>query len=174
MNLGADLADGVVLLDGVANGEAFRQVQRHWLLQVNVLAGFTGGDGDQRVPVGRGGDDDGVQVWLLQHLTEVSEALAGVFELLHHGVAAGLPGIARGGDNDVRLAGAGAEVGSAHAATANQADVDAAVRAGLGPGSGLRSGSEVRGGEADGGDGGGLFEEGAAGERVVLIHAGRL
>ena len=109
-------------------------------------------------------DDDSVKVWLLEHLAEVSIAFAGVLELLHDGIAAGLPGIASGGNYNVGLAGAGAEIGAAHAAAADQADVDAAVRAGLGPGGRLCGGDEVRGGEPDGGDGGGLFQEGAAGE----------
>ena len=170
VDLRADLADGVVLLDGVADGEALRQVQRHRLLQVDVLAGFAGGDGDERVPVRRRGDDDGIQIGLLQHLAEVAVAFAGILELLHHGIAAGLPGIAGGGDDDIGLFGAGAEVGAAHAAAADEADVDAAVGAGLGPGGRLRTGGKVRRGEADGGDGGSLLQEGPAGERVVLIH----
>ena len=91
MDLGADLADALVLLHGVADGEAFGQVQRHRLLQVDVFAGLAGGNRDERVPVGRGGDDDGVEVRLLQHLAEVAVAFAGVLELLDDGVAAGIP-----------------------------------------------------------------------------------
>ena len=62
MDLGADLADALVSVDGVAHGKALRQVQRHRLLQVKVLAGFARGDGLQRMPVRRRGDDDGVEV----------------------------------------------------------------------------------------------------------------
>ena len=120
--------------------------------------------------MGRGGNDNDVEVRLLQHLAEVAVALASILELLHDRVAAGRPDIAGGGDNDIRLAGASAEVGAAHAATADEANVDAAVRAGLGPGGRLRGGSEVGGGKPNGGDGGSLLEEGAAGERAMLVH----
>ena len=144
VNLRADLADDVVLLDGVADGEALCQVQRHRLLEVNVLACLASGDGDQRMPVRRGGDDHGVKVRLLQHLAEVAIALAGVLELLHHSIAPGFPRIARGGDDDIGLAGASAEVSAAHAAAADQAEVDTAVGAGFGPGCRRRGASKVR------------------------------
>jgi hypothetical protein len=39
MNLSADLADDVVPFHGVADRQAFAQVQRHRFLQINVLAG---------------------------------------------------------------------------------------------------------------------------------------
>ena len=163
----------VVLLDGVADGEAFRQVQRHRLLEVNVFAGLAGGNRDEGMPVGRGGDDDGVEVRLLQQFAEVGVAFAGVLELLHHGVPAGLPDIAGAGDDDIRMFGACAQVGPAHAAAADEAKVDAAVRAGCGPGTRPRGSGEVGCGEPDGGDGGSLLQEGTAADSAVLIHGGQ-
>jgi hypothetical protein len=120
--------------------------------------------------MGRGGDDDGVEVRLLQHFTEVAIAFAGVLELLHHRVSARGPGVTSGGNDDVGLLGASAEVGAAHAAAADEADVNAAVRAGLWAATRLRGSDKVRGGEAEGGKRGGLSEEGAAGDGVVPIH----
>src|ERR1019366_9408965 len=112
VNLRADLADAVVLPDGIAHGKAFGQVARHRLLQVEVLAGLARGDCQERVPVGRSGDDHGVKVLLGEHLAEVAVALAGALELLDHRLAVRVPDIAGGGDYDVGLAGAGGKIGA--------------------------------------------------------------
>ena len=45
---------------------------RHGLLAVDVLAGLHGGDGDGRVPVVGGGDQDGVDVLAVEHLPIVA------------------------------------------------------------------------------------------------------
>ena len=172
MDLGANLADGVALPDCIADSKAFRQVQRHRLLQIDVLARLAGGDGDQRVPVWRSGNDNRVEVFLLQHLAEIAVAFASVFELLHHRVAAGFPGIAGAGDDHIGLTRAGAEIGAPHAAATDEAEVNAAVRAGLGQGGRLSGGGKVRRGETNGGDGGSFFEKSAAGKRAVLVHGG--
>ena len=71
--LGADLADAVVFLDGVADGQAFGQVQRHRLLQVDVLAGFAGRDGLQGMPMRGRGNDHGVELLVLQQLAVILE-----------------------------------------------------------------------------------------------------
>ena len=91
---------------------------------------------------------------VLKEPTNGSEAL-----LLE--VAASRPRIAGAGDDGVRMFCAGGQVGAAHAAAADEADVNAAARAGLGPGGRLRSDSKVGGGKPDGGDGGDLFRKGA-------------
>lgn len=93
---------------------------------------------------------------------------------MNDGVATGSPDVTGGGDDNVGLAGAGAEVGAAHAAAADKAEVDAAVGAGRAPAGGLRGSDKVRGGDAEGGKGGGLSEEGTAGDRVGLIHGGKV
>src|ERR1035441_8050122 len=85
-----------------------------------------------------------------------------------------VPHIAGGGDDDIRLAGAGCEVGAPEVAAADNAQVNAAVRAGAGLRGWLSSGSKVRRGETDGGDGGGLFQEGSASQGDALLLAAHL
>src|SRR5271157_3322909 len=53
-------------LQGLGNGVS------HGLLDINVLAGLHGGDGDGRVPMVGGGDADGIDVFAVQHLTIVA------------------------------------------------------------------------------------------------------
>ena len=72
------------------------------------------------------------------------------------------------------MAGAGGEVGAAHAAAADDAEVNAAVRAGLALGVGCAAADQVRRGKTDGSEGGGFLDEGATAERGALIHAGDL
>src|ERR1017187_10454910 len=170
MNLGADLADSVVFADGIADGEALGQVERHRLLQVDVLAGLAGGNRDEGVPMRRGGNDDSVEVRLLKQLTEVAVALASVLELLDDSVASRLPDVAGARDDHIGLAGAGAEVGAAHGAAADKAKGNAAIGTVCRLARGLRGSDKMRAGDAEGGKGGGLSEEGAAGKRAILVH----
>ena len=75
VDLRADLADPLMLADGVANGQALGEVQRHRLLQVEVFAGPAGIDGHQAVPVRRSADDHAVQVFALEQLAVVGVGL---------------------------------------------------------------------------------------------------
>ena len=58
------------------------------LLQIDILAGLTGGDSDQAVPVGRRGDDHGIDVRLLEQIAEVMIGFRTLLQRCHRGVAA--------------------------------------------------------------------------------------
>ena len=128
--LRAHLADAIVLLDGVAHRQALRQVQRHRLLDVEILAGLAGGDGLERVPVRQGGDDHRVEVLVLEHLPVVAVSAAGGLEPFDGRFEPVLVHIASRGDDHVRMRGAVAQVDPAHVAAADQAEVNPAVRSG--------------------------------------------
>ena len=83
--LAADLEDAAGGLDGVGERAAFGDGQRRGLLQVDVLAGADGVDGDERVPVVGGADDDGVDVLVGEELVIVGvagDAVVGLAGLL--------------------------------------------------------------------------------------------
>ena len=61
-------------VDGVAHGAPLGDGQRRRLLQVDVLAVLHRGDRDQRVPVIRRADDDGVDVLVGEQLAVVGVA----------------------------------------------------------------------------------------------------
>ena len=67
----ADLHDLVVALRGVDHLPAFPHGVRRGLLDVDVLAGLQRPDGRERVPVVRHGDDDGVDVLVVEDAAEV-------------------------------------------------------------------------------------------------------
>ena len=115
----------------------------------------------------RRGNDHGVEVRGLQHLAVIGVRLARVLELGDHRIAARLPDIARGGHDDVRMFRAFVQVPPAHAAAADEAEVDSTVG---GPRRGLGPADQRPGGEAKGGDRGGRLEEGAAGEWLGRFH----
>ena len=170
VNLRADLADDTVLLHGVPHGKAFAEMERHRLLQVNVLARFARGNRQQTMPVRRRGDDHGVEVRLLEHLTEIQVAFAGGFVRLHRGFEPGIEHVARGGDDDIRLAGTDAEVDAAHAAAPDQPHVNAAVGRRLARGFGAAAERQMRRGEPEGGDRRGFLNEFAARRDVFVFH----
>ena len=63
--------DAIVFVDRLDDFFALVDCAAHRLLAPDVLAGLGGGDGDQRVPMRRGGDVDDVDVLALQHLAEI-------------------------------------------------------------------------------------------------------
>ena len=71
VDLRADLANAFVAVHRVANGEALTHMQRHRLLQIDVFASLGGRDGLEGVPMRRRGNDNRIQLLLLQHLPVV-------------------------------------------------------------------------------------------------------
>ena len=117
-------------LHRVAHGQALAQVQGHRLLQVDVLAGLAGVDRLQRVPVRRRGDDHRVDVLLREQLAVVAVGLGGLLVPAGDRLRGGLRTIAGRGDDDVGMGRAVPQVALAHAAAADQPDVDPLVRPG--------------------------------------------
>ena len=72
--LGTDLDDALVPAHGVANRGGLADAVHHGLLEIDVLAGFAGQDGDGRVPVVGGGQDDRVDLLRVEKLAEVGVA----------------------------------------------------------------------------------------------------
>ena len=73
--LRADLHDAIVLAGGLDHAAALDEIVRDGLLDVDMLAGLTGPDGGQGVPVVRRGDADGVDVAVLEDAAEVFDDL---------------------------------------------------------------------------------------------------
>ena len=69
--LGADLQDFAGGLDGVVNLEGLAEVASHRLLDIHMLAGLEGGDGNLGVPVIDGGAVDGVDVFAFENLAVI-------------------------------------------------------------------------------------------------------
>jgi hypothetical protein len=67
----ADLDPPFRALRGVVEPEALLERVRHRLLDVDVLPRFHRVDGDRRVPMVRGRDDDDVDVLVLEELAVV-------------------------------------------------------------------------------------------------------
>ena len=164
--LGADLHDAVVPPGRIDHAPALEQVVRDRFLDVDVLARLAGPDRGQGVPVVRGGDGDGGDVLVLQHLADVLDdarrlllALVDRFQRVGH---VGVVDLADGDDVHVVEDGEAADEVTAAAADAHDGEVDAFVGL-LG---GARGGG---GGEGDGGGRGGGFQELAA---VECGHGG--
>src|SRR5204862_2738000 len=68
--LHADLDDPLVVILGLDDGGSFGEVVREGLFDVDVLPCGTGGDGQRGVPVVRGADGDGVELFAGQQLLE--------------------------------------------------------------------------------------------------------
>ena len=68
---GAELKDALIAANGVNHGAAFRDGVSHGLLTVDIFPGVGGGDGDEGMPVVRGGDNDCIDVFVLKDLPEI-------------------------------------------------------------------------------------------------------
>src|SRR5262249_5062131 len=75
--LRAVLNDPLVPLRSLDAAPALGDEVTHRLLDVDVLARLAGPDSDERVPVVRRGDRDGVEVLVLERLADVFDALRG-------------------------------------------------------------------------------------------------
>src|SRR6266852_343365 len=65
------LANPVVLLYGADQLPSFKAVMRARLLHIDVFPGLTGPDGHQRVPMIGRSDGDGVDIFVLEQLTNI-------------------------------------------------------------------------------------------------------
>jgi hypothetical protein len=72
---GVKAEDALVLLHGLHHLDAFVDGAAHGLFAPDVLAGLRRHDAHQRVPVGRRGDVDDVDVVAVQHFAEIVVAL---------------------------------------------------------------------------------------------------
>ena len=78
--LGAELKDAFVAMDFFAQCPVFGQIQPHWFLHVNVLAGADGRQRGQDVPVIGCRDEESVDVFPGDNLAEV--AISGAIVVL--------------------------------------------------------------------------------------------
>ena len=149
----AGLGDDLGVAGEFAELAGFGEGMGEGFFAVDVFACGDGGFADGCVPVVRGGDDDGVDVWGGEELVEIGEgggigggvAFAGVFDL-------GGVDVAEGGGFVAEFEDAG-DVALDLAAHADEADAEFSGGRGLG--------EDWRSGEGGGGCG---FEERAAGE----------
>lgn len=158
--LAAGLQDDVVAPSRLHHLAAFGDEEAERLLAVDVLAGLAGVDGDQGVPVIGDGDDDGVDIAIVEDAAIVGVGgafLAGrVLDLLLGGVEASAIDIADGdGVADVGAEVAAALVGEAGAlvADADVGNANAFVGA-LAPQRLLLLGGELEGRDGQSGEGG--------------------
>ena len=111
--LRAVLHDAVVFPRGLDELAALEDVVAARLLDVHVLARLAGPNRQQRVPMVRRGDRDGVEILVVEHLAEVLHALGRVAAALLDRRAAGSEqpavGIDQIGDLDVLHAGEGVD-----------------------------------------------------------------
>ena len=166
----AVLDDAVVFARGLDGHAAFEGVVRERLFDVDVLAGLAGPNRTERVPEIRRGEENDIDVLVVEELAHVvrgllhptaGELLVVVHALGHHA----LVDVAEGGDLDVgalleRMH--GSDMGAAATAQADDGGADAVVGAGAG-GEGGRSDE----GGAGGGGGGVAHELAAIGALVV-------
>jgi hypothetical protein len=83
--LGVHLNDAVEAPGGGEHGLAFDDVDADWFFDVNVGAGFHGGDGGQRVPVIGGADEDNVEILFAEHFAVIAIGPRGVLRALTRG-----------------------------------------------------------------------------------------
>ena len=99
------LHDAVILAGCLDESAAFDDVVAARLLDEDVLARLAGPNGQQRVPMVRRHDGDGVERLVVEHAAEVLDALRRVAGQFLHGRAAGgeqaAVGIDQPGDLDV-------------------------------------------------------------------------
>lgn len=165
--LGADLEDLFGAANGIVDLECLAEVTGHGLLDVNVLAGLHGIDGDTGVPMIDRGAADGVDVFSFQEFSVFIVALAIAADVFFGFADAGFGDIGYGGEGDVGIGGIfflATDVGHALAANADEADDDPVICADDAAGGG-RLILAVDGGfenvcDRDGGRGrGGRFDE---------------
>ena len=150
------LDDAVVLprrLDALA---ALEHVVAARLLDVHVLAGLAGPDGDQRVPMVAGGDGDGVDFFVFECFADVLHALGRVAASLFDGSRTRLEepavGIDQMGHLDFVHLGEGVEVAATAAIDARQGNANGVVGADHAT-RGLRAGDRECRGHARSGSG---------------------
>src|SRR5262249_39475711 len=156
--------DSLVLLDGGDDGFSFADRARHGLLAPDILARLGGGDGDECVPMRRGGDVDDVDVFSCEHFAEILVAfhlgtgsLDRVLQMLFVHVT-----------NGEELAGSidGFDMAHAHAA-----DADDGAGQNFAGGRLAGASEDVTRHDREGGqrrDGG--LEEGATSEAMTFVH----
>src|SRR6185436_15748142 len=164
--LRADLHHAVGLAGGLDHEAAIADVVRGRLLDVDVLARFTGEDGHGRVPVLGRGDDHRVDLAVLEQLAEVAVGpglAAGGGDRFFQ---AGLEDVADGRDLDVLVGEEVAEVDGAEGAHADHADADPVVgRRARGASGGLPEG-QLTAGVGQGAQSGRLLEQLSAFHRL--------
>ena len=148
--LGAALDDAVVLACGFDEFAAFPDVVGDGFFHIDILTGLHGPDGGEDVPVIAGGDDDGIDGFVIHDLAEVLGGL-GVWEDLFGFVQGGGVGVAQVRDFHAGDLGHAAGIAEALAAQADGGDADGVI------GAEHAAGGEGRESE------GGLRDEGTAG-----------
>lgn len=131
--LAAVLADAIVFFYGADKLAAFEPIVRARLFHVNVLAGLTAPDGDQRMPVIGSGDGDGVDFLVLEKLAHIDVGFrartAQFFDVAETLVEDVFVDIAEGGELDAGDVREAADVILATATCAADGDADAIIRA---------------------------------------------
>ena len=135
-----------MLLDRPFHGQALGQVERHRLLQVDILARLAGIDRLQRVPVWRRCDDDRVNVLLFEQFSVVVVRFRLALVLGDGRVAPFLPHITNADDGDVVVLGTVPQISAAHPSGADQAELNLVVGARLAGPPQCFGGNKVRGG----------------------------
>lgn len=127
------LDDAVVFSGGIEGDAAFVDVVAARFFYVDVFTGLAGPDGDERMPVIRGGDGDGVDVFVFEDFADVGLGFGGgfgfvlnFFELGGEEAAIGIDEI---GDLDVFQAEVFVDVAVAAAVDSGDGDADGFVSA---------------------------------------------
>ncbi len=131
--VGADLEDLPVLPDGVPHLDGLLHREGHGLFAVDMLSGVHGGDGDGGMPVVRRGDEDRVDVLVVEKFAVVEATFGLVTRLLAGGERAVHPlliDVTDAPDGDVVVlapAEKAAQMPRTHAADADHAETYAVV-----------------------------------------------
>ena len=157
--LGADLDNALVLLGGFDHPAALLDEEAEGFLDVDVLAGGAGEHGHQPVPMVGRGDDDGVDVFVVEHLAEVGVSFRVCRRRVRRRDPCAAEGFGDAGDLDIGLLDEGRGEDPADEADADDADVDAFI----GP-------EDATGGER-GQAHGAAGDKRAAGHRIRRIRA---
>ncbi len=127
--LGAALDDAVVFAGGFDDLATFPDVVGDGFFNIDVLPCLDRPDGGECVPVVAGGNDDGVDVFVLDKFAQISRAL-GVRKLLLGGRDAVFIRVAEVGDIDVLDSAEPLDGARAASAEADEADADCLVGTG--------------------------------------------
>ena len=129
--LEADLNDALILASGLDHPAAFPRVVGEWFFDEDIFTGLTGENGGETVPMVGGGDNDGIDLRILQHTPKILVELRWLSRRrVQGGLGAGCAsavGITEPGDLDVGFAGEHFGEINAASAEAQNPDVDAAV-----------------------------------------------